>query len=214
MPTIQLVRHGESQSNQARRFTGQLDSGLTALGRAQAEAAARVLAGCGAERLVVSNLRRARQTADPIAAALQLPPETVPDLGERNFGHWENHTMEEIAALWPDEHAIIEKIDFDFRPEGGESIHDLYDRSVAWFRRQLEPLPDDAVVVMVSHGGNILCILKHAMNLPYNHRVSLALDNGGITTLDRDHRGGWRVVCLNRTQHLAGLECEGNRKFL
>ncbi|MBE7560725.1 hypothetical protein HS125_17995 [bacterium] len=39
--------------------------------------------------------------------------------------------------------------------------------------------------------------------------LSLGIDNGGITTLDQDHRGLCRVVCLNRTEYLAGSECEG-----
>ena len=214
MPTLYLVRHGESHSNQARRFTGHLDSGLTELGRRQAEAAAEVLAGCGAVRLFVSDLARARETAEPIARRLALSPIVTPELRERNFGRWENHTMEEVEREWPEDYAIIARIDFDFRPEGGESISDLYHRTVAWFRGLAGELEDEETVVLVAHGGNIVSILKYAMNLPYDHHFSLGIDNCGITQLDKDHRGHWRVCGMNSVAHLAGLECEGNRKFL
>jgi len=214
MPTIHLVRHGESESNRARRFTGHLDSPLSELGRRQAEAAAAALDGCGAARLYVSDLARARQTAEPVARRLELVPMVEPELRERHFGRWENHTMEEIARDWPRDYAIIQRIDFDFRPEGGQSIADLYARTTAWFDATLDGLDGAETVVVVAHGGNIVSILKHVMNLAYNHHLSLGVDNCGITTLDRDHRGHWRVACLNSTAHLSGLTCDGNRSFL
>lgn len=74
---VYLVRHGK-----AARGVEDLDPGLDDTGRAQAAAAAERLSGLGAQRLVVSPLRRTRETADPIATALGLRPEIRTEVAE------------------------------------------------------------------------------------------------------------------------------------
>ena len=75
--TIYLVRHGLAASG-----VDDLDPGLAALGLAQARAAAEALRLHGARRLVVSPLRRTRETAEPIANALGLAPEIRNEVAE------------------------------------------------------------------------------------------------------------------------------------
>jgi broad specificity phosphatase PhoE/8-oxo-dGTP pyrophosphatase MutT (NUDIX family) len=74
---ILLLRHARASAG-----AGSLDPGLDAAGVAQALGAAGALAGSGARRLLVSPLRRARETAAPIARALGLAPEPCAALGE------------------------------------------------------------------------------------------------------------------------------------
>jgi probable phosphoglycerate mutase len=77
MPRLLLVRHGQAEAG-----VDSLDPGLSPLGVEQAESTARALTSSGATRLLVSPLRRTRETATPIAAALQLEPEITPAVGE------------------------------------------------------------------------------------------------------------------------------------
>src|SRR5207247_4078114 len=65
--TFYFVRHGESEGNAARVFTGQTDSPLTARGRKQAAAVAEELAQVKFDRIVSSDLSRTRDTAEGIA---------------------------------------------------------------------------------------------------------------------------------------------------
>ena len=75
--TLYLVRHAKPSAG-----VEQMDPGLDAVGRSQADHVARALRNVGALRLVSSPLRRARETAQPIANALGLPIEIVNEVSE------------------------------------------------------------------------------------------------------------------------------------
>ena len=72
-----LLRHGQTAFNVEGRMQGHLDSQLTALGRAQAAAVAPVIAALGPDRLISSDLRRAIDTAEVVAAAAGLDVKVV-----------------------------------------------------------------------------------------------------------------------------------------
>ena len=67
------IRHGESTYNARGRIQGHLNIPLSDLGRRQSAALAEVCRELGAEAIFCSPLQRARETAEPIAAALALP---------------------------------------------------------------------------------------------------------------------------------------------
>ena len=81
-----FLRHGETETNARRLVAGSLDTELTKAGRQQALAAAEVLAGEPITAVYSSPLRRARDTAVPVAAKLELPIIIVAELAERNWG--------------------------------------------------------------------------------------------------------------------------------
>src|SRR5271170_6281755 len=82
-----LVRHGESEGNRDRIFTTSPSIGLTDAGREQARAAAERIAAKFKPRIIVSSpYVRAQQTAEIIAARLELPIVIEPNLHERRFG--------------------------------------------------------------------------------------------------------------------------------
>ena len=81
--TFYFVRHGESEANAAQRFAGQTDSPLTDLGRRQAQAVADALAAVRFDRVVSSDLSRARDTALAIARRQGLSVESFRELRDR-----------------------------------------------------------------------------------------------------------------------------------
>jgi probable phosphoglycerate mutase len=81
-----FLRHGETETNAQRLVAGSLDTALTEAGRQQALAAAEMLAGEAITAIYSSPLQRARDTAVPVAAKLELPIIIVADLAERNWG--------------------------------------------------------------------------------------------------------------------------------
>ena len=95
-----LVRHGATAWNAEGRFTSRTDVELSPAGRAEAEAAARALAGIGIERVMCSPLLRARATGEAIAAAAPGPPAVTIDerLREIDAGPFEGLTGAEIEA--------------------------------------------------------------------------------------------------------------------
>ena len=88
MPTLALVRHGQSLWNMQNRFTGWVDVPLTDRGRDEARAAGAALAGIGFDVAYTSALRRAQDTLDLVVAAAGLHVPVIRDaaLNERDYG--------------------------------------------------------------------------------------------------------------------------------
>lgn len=149
-----LVRHGETEWNVARRFQGQQDSPLTALGLAQARAMGGLVRDLiridGAEgwRLISSPLGRAWATANEVARATGLTVELDERLAEVACGAWEGLLREDVIAAEGESPSGGELI---FRGPGGETFDDVSAR-VAAFLADLPPEPDRRVVV-VTHGA-------------------------------------------------------------
>ena len=173
---IYLVRHGQTEFNQQGRVQGRVDSPLTALGVAQAEAIGERLAGLaqaapGGWRIVCSPLGRARATADIIAARTRLPgPVVEPRLIEVSYGAVEGLTMPEVHARWPQ----LAGIDTLFgRAPDGESFEALTARVAGWLG---EVEADEAVsVVAVTHAGVTRVV----------RGLCLGLDEAGMRLLDK-----------------------------
>ncbi|HEV7391056.1 MAG TPA: histidine phosphatase family protein, partial [Burkholderiales bacterium] len=83
------LRHGQTETNAHRLVAGSLDVDLTALGREQALAAAKALTREPITQIYSSPLKRARHTAEPIAAALNVPLAIIAEIAERNWGDLE-----------------------------------------------------------------------------------------------------------------------------
>lgn len=151
--SLLLVRHGESEWNAAGRWQGQADPPLTALGRAQAKAAATSIAALHANTAFVevraSDLDRAHTTASVIAAHLGLPdPIVETGLRERFAGPWQGLTRDEIEAQWPGAIAARRW------PDGYESDESIVARLFPVLARLAEEQPGEAIVA-VAHGGLI-----------------------------------------------------------
>jgi probable phosphoglycerate mutase len=95
------VRHGETEWNVATRIQGQLDIGLNETGREQARRVARALAGEALDAVYASDLQRAVDTAQAIAAQAGLAVQTDAALRERGFGEFEGLTWAEVEQLHP-----------------------------------------------------------------------------------------------------------------
>lgn len=163
--SLWLVRHGESTWNALGLVQGQMgEPTLTRRGVAQARRAARQLAGRPVRIVCSSDLQRAVQTAQPIAAALGLDVVQDPRLRERGLGTAEGAPA---SALLP-EHSGIgggRVVDPDAAPPGGESVRQLC-RRVAGFVEQLGDTEDvgdgsPGDVVLVVHGGVVRAVLAH-----------------------------------------------------
>jgi broad specificity phosphatase PhoE len=166
--TLLLVRHGETDWNRDGRWQGHSDTRLNDLGRDQAR---RVAAEVGdVDVLYASDLARARETAEIIAAALELDVRTDPRLRERSFGAWEGLTAPEIEEGFAEELA---------RWRVGEGAGAADAEPFDAFAQRVRGFLDDALarhpgetVLVVAHGGTIRVIHALASGLDYvrDHR--------------------------------------------
>ena len=109
-----LARHGQTVWHAENRYAGgDSDIDLTPTGVEQARWLAAAVRGRGVDAVVVSPVRRARETAAPAAAALGVEATVVDDLREMGFGLVEGRTLAEVAAEEPDGAAIVERFRAD-----------------------------------------------------------------------------------------------------
>jgi probable phosphoglycerate mutase len=150
---IYLCRHGQTAFNREHRLQGQMESDLTALGRAQARAMGNLLHDLivrdppASWRIVASPLRRARDTAGIIGARLGLPVEFDARLMELTVGAWEGRLRAELAREHPETFADRQ---WFFAAPGGETYDDVMARVGGWLAEQVaEP---ERRLIVVSHG--------------------------------------------------------------
>ena len=151
---VLLVRHGQSVWNAEGRWQGQADPPLSPLGEEQARDAADRLGPMGFCRVVASDLRRARRTAEILAAALGLDVGLDPGLREIDVGEWTGLTRAEIEARWPGELADWSEGRSE-APLGGESRVHLADRARSTLTRLAAQAAPGDRLLLVSHGALI-----------------------------------------------------------
>ena len=176
-----LVRHGDSEGNRDRTFTQNSEVPLTPFGREQARAAAlRIAQSYSPTRIVASPFVRARETAEIIADVLQLRVQADAGLREQSFGVFAGQPYEVLLG----DASYHEGPRWHWRPQGGESLTDVYARVVPVFERVTrESTGQD--VVLVSHGGVMLALCAYVTGSWDNLTVT---PNAGIVVVE--HRGG------------------------
>ncbi|MHA6618473.1 histidine phosphatase family protein [Pseudonocardia sp. DLS-67] len=165
---VVLLRHGQTDYNVNGRMQGHLDSLLTETGVEQASAVAPEIARLAPDRLISSDLRRAVDTADLVAAACGRPVKLDARLRETHLGEWQGRTVAEIEDAWPGAIAAW-RSDPAWAPPGGESRIEVVRRSLP----VVEELDDEygssepeITVVLVAHGGLIAGLVCGLLALP------------------------------------------------
>ena len=196
-----LLRHGQTPLSVDRRFAGLGDIELTETGVRQAKLAGeRLAARGGVDVIVASPLRRARQTAEEVAAATGAPVEFDDDLRETDFGEWEGLTFTEAQRRWPGE-VTSWLADPAAAPPGGESFAAVAVRVRAARERLMAGHARETVLV-VSHVTPIKTLLTEALLAPPAAMYRMHLDVGSLSEIDWYTDGPAVVRSLNDTAHL------------
>ena len=186
--TLHLIRHGLAAAG-----LDDLDPGLAPLGREQAAITAKALAGLSPARLVVSPLRRTRETAEPIAEAFALEPEIRDEVAE----------VFDPSVPPEERKAIIGPFMDGFWSEQDETLQ-------AWRRRVVATLTalgdGGGDVIVVSHYIAICVAIGEALG--DDRVVPVKLGNCSITALDAEG-GKLALVRAGSTDHLAEAQITG-----
>ena len=201
---IYAVRHGETEWNALEKTQGHLDSPLTENGIRQAQLLAGGLAGKNIDILFSSDLGRALRTAEIIAKRLSLDIHTDARLRERNLGIMQGLTPGEFEGRHPEEAARFYSNDPDYVVPGGESLRQLFDRSVEC-AEDVARNNAGKIVLIVGHGGVLRSFLHKATNTPWTESRRYSLFNAGINSFSVSD-GQWRLDTWGMIAHLEGME--------
>ena len=199
---VLAIRHGETAWNVDTRIQGQLDIPLNDTGRWQAHRLALAVADEGIAAVYSSDLLRAWQTAQSVAAGCGR--EVIADTGlrERGFGTFEGLTFAEIARRWPQQSERWRRRDPAFGAEGGEVLTDFYARSLATAERLARAHPGQTIA-LVAHGGVMDCLYRAASRVALDAPRSWQLGNASINRLLYTPQG-FSLIGWSDTRHLEG----------
>jgi len=205
MTRLLLIRHGYSEGNKSRRFSGQLDLELSSEGEHQAELVCDYIEkNYSVDAIYSSDLVRAVNTVKPLAAALNLPIRIYPELREINEGIWQGQLMSEVMEKYPEDYALYKKNLGLYQFQGGECYASLLERLQPMIEKIICENPQKTVVIG-THGAVIRGLLSVWLNLPLE-RLSEAprVPNGTLTEVEFDADGA-HIIKLGFAEHLEKL---------
>jgi 2,3-bisphosphoglycerate-dependent phosphoglycerate mutase len=206
MPTLVLIRHGQSTWNLENRFTGWWDVDVTEKGVEEARAAGRLLKekGLDFDQCYTSVQSRAIKTLNLVLeemGRLWLPVEKDWRLNERHYGGLTGLNKAETAAKHGDAQVKIWRRSFDIPPpvlEAGsefdlaadrrydgiaipstESLKDTIARVLPYWESTIAPdLKAGKRVVISAHGNSLRALVKHLSNIPDDEITELEIPTG------------------------------------
>lgn len=199
-----LVRHGETDWNRQGRIQGWLDSPLNARGIAQAESVAARLHREPFDRLVCSDLGRARSTAEIVAARTGHRVHADARLRERHYGVFQGMTRAEARAAHPEAYAEYEAEDVEHAMPGGETTRACFERNLACLE-ELATRHAGQRIVVVAHGGVLDGLHRHALGLPHIGARAFTIVNASLNRFSWD-AGTWRLDRWGDAEHLGAGE--------
>jgi len=202
-----LIRHGESDGNIQKKFSGFQDVDLTEKGIWQAKRLARRLEEESVDTVYCSDLKRARHTAEIIFGYRGKDIVTNSKFREINFGAWEGYTFEEVKSKfgYGDEfNHLMENIKPEAAFPQGESFVELNNRVMAELNNVLkkhEKKDKDKTIALVCHGGAIRVILSNALSMGLKNMWNIEQYSTALNIINYyDHKAF--VVLINDTSHL------------
>lgn len=160
-----IVRHGESEWNALGKWTGTTDVHLSGKGFQESKLLGDKLKDIPIDKAYISQQIRTKETLEHILDAskqYEVPYEVSAAINERDYGDltgknkWQvqkeigNEAFENIRRGW------------DYPVPGGETLKDVYNRAIPFYKQTILPLlKDNQTVLIVAHGNSIRAIIKY-----------------------------------------------------
>jgi len=206
MNNLILVRHGQSQWNKEKRFTGWADIDLTNKGKSEAEYAGELIKKLNIEFDVcfTSELKRAVNSLNIILKVLNKKNIKIIkawELNERHYGNLTSLNKDEIIKKHGSKQVHIWRRSFDIAPPpmdlnhpyknkiytntlknrtpNGESLKDTYNRVIPYYESKIEPfLSANKNVLVAFHGNTCRSLLKKIFNISEKKIVEFEVPTG------------------------------------
>jgi broad specificity phosphatase PhoE len=199
-----MIRHGFSVANNEKRFSGHSDFPLTDRGRLQAEKCAEALKGEHIDAIYASDLSRAFETALPVAKSHSLT--VIPHKGLREIyaGEWEGKSFFELDEKYSKSFDVWKSDIGHVRPDGGESVAELYDRILTTLG-EIAAENEGKTVCIATHATPIraVCAAAECGNVADMSRIAW-VPNASISLFEYEN-GRFTAIYTGRADHLGDL---------
>lgn len=192
MAFLVLVRHGESTYNAKGVWTGWLDPPLSEKGFEEAKQAGQLLKDIKFDIAYTSDLLRAQQTLDEIEKILGIEIQTIisPEIKERNYGDYTDKNKWEVEEQLGEEEFKKLRRSFDYPVPNGESLKDVYNRTVPYYQGKILPKLKLGQNILVSaHGNSLRALTKYLENISDEGIENLEIPTGQVIVYQIDTEG-------------------------
>jgi broad specificity phosphatase PhoE len=210
MTEIILARHGQTVWNVGEIFRGRSDIDLDATGVRQAELLAEYLKDRKIEAIYSSPLKRALQTAQPVAAKHNLEVIVSPGLNDFHFGEWQGLSVPEVQQKFPAIFAQWAETPHLVKIPGGESLDDVTKRAMAVVEEVI--VKHKNTVVLAGHRVVSRVLMLALLGLDNSHFWNIRQDTAATTVFIYE-RGRFVLSEHNNTSHLRPLNVPKLKDF-
>src|SRR3954462_4574419 len=192
MPTLVLVRHGQSLWNLENRFTGWVDVPLTEKGRSEAQRAGELLKKFSFDVAYTSSLARAQETLRILLETMGARVPIIRDqaLNERHYGDLQGLNKQDTAKRYGADQVKIWRRSYDVPPPNGESLEMTAKRTLPFFDRCIAgDLRQAKDVLVVAHGNSNRSIVMQLDRLSGEQVIALELATGAPVVYEMGEDG-------------------------
>jgi len=184
MSKLVLVRHGISEWNKLGLWAGWKDPELAVEGLEEAKNAGESIRDISFEKVYTADLKRTIRTTEIIKKTLNIPDlETIitPALRERNYGDLAGKNKWKVKEEYGEEQFMKWRRGWDVPIPNGESLKDVYDRLIPYYKEHIEPELKDEKNILVSASGNSLrALVKYLENIADDEIAGLEIGTGEV----------------------------------
>ena len=196
---IILIRHGETEWNSQKRMQGHSNSDLSEVGRGQIQELGELMKNVSFDHIYSSDSLRARQTAEAITQYSGHTLQFDQRIREKNLGVFEGLTSTEAKERHPEIYRLFKTAGANYVIDEGESTQQLLERALEFIEEIRLRHPQERVV-MVTHGGVVRVLMKHALGLSIDSPTRFIIKNTGIFGLIWNEN--WLVTQMGGVSHL------------
>ncbi|SUZ82654.1 uncharacterized protein METZ01_LOCUS35508 [marine metagenome] len=196
---IILIRHGETEWNSQQRMQGHSNSDLSEVGRGQIQALGELMKNVSFDHIYSSDSLRARQTAEAVTQYSGHTLQFDQRIREKNLGVFEGLTSTEAKERHPEIYRLFKTAGANYVIDEGESTQQLLERALEFIEEIRLRHPQERVV-MVTHGGVVRVLMKHALGLSIDAPTRFIIKNTGIFGLIWNEN--WLVTRMGGVSHL------------
>jgi 2,3-bisphosphoglycerate-dependent phosphoglycerate mutase len=191
-----LLRHTESRYNAKGKWCGTFDSSLSAKGKADARKFGVLLSDQTFDHIYVSQMKRSKQT---FAEVLKTYGPTKADIrvtgaiDERDYGDYTGQNKWKMQKILGKKQFDAVRRGWDVPVPNGETLKDVYERMVPWYREVVLPkLRDGKTVFIVAHGNSNRALRKYIERVTDSGISKLEMDLSKVYIYSVD-KGGYQI---------------------
>lgn len=181
---VYLIRHGETEDADGRRYKGHIDVPLSEMGIVQIKRLSKYISRDTVLTAVyTSDLSRAVTSAEIVAEPHGIKPVSVKGIKERNFGVWEGMSFDEIREIWPEAFNAWAENPLEFSPMEGESTGEVRERAVKAFN-EIVARHNGSTIAIMAHGGINRVLICELLGIPLENIFRIEQDFAALNVIE------------------------------